>query len=87
MMELQSAMERETDHCTTIICSGNGSKPFLSGSVPNLQFHSGSVQLDRLQFEIDTDRRDEIVVEGVVAESQQQTRFTHSGVTNHEQFH
>jgi len=63
----------------------NGAESFLSGCVPDLELDRLSVQLDRSNFEVDTDRRNVGFGVSVIRESKEQTRFTDTGVSNKEQ--
>ena len=63
----------------------DGVEPLLAGGVPDLQLDLLAAQLDRLDLEVDPDRRDERVVEGVVREPEEDARLPHPGVADQEQ--
>ena len=58
----------------------------LTYSVPDLELDGLSIQLDCSDFEINTNGGDVGFGVSVVCESEEQTRFTDTGVSNKEQF-
>lgn len=70
---------------TAVVRRCNGTESFLSGGIPNLELDCLSVQLDRSNFEIYTDRGNVGFGVSVIRESKKQTRFTNTGVSNKEQ--
>jgi hypothetical protein len=68
------------------ITSGNSPKPFLAGSIPNLQFDSFTVDFDIFDFEVDADGGDEGGGEGIVGVSEEEAGFAHAGIADHEEF-
>lgn len=52
-------VDKEDTHGTSVVCSGDGAKAFLARGVPNLQLDSLSIQLNRSNLEVDSNRRDE----------------------------
>jgi hypothetical protein len=69
-------IDKEDAHRAAVVCSCDRTEAFLTGRVPNLQFHSLAIQLDGANFEIDSDRGDERRGEGVFAESQETARLS-----------
>ena len=63
----------------------DGAKTLLPRSIPNLQLDSLAVDFHVLDLEVDSDGGDERWGEGVVSVTQQQARFAHAGVSDHEQ--
>lgn len=55
---------------------GDGAEAFLPGSVPDLELDLGGVDVNVLDFEVDTDRRDERRRERIVSIPQQQAGLT-----------
>jgi hypothetical protein len=58
----------------------------LAGGIPDLQLDPLSIEFNRPDFEVDSDRGDEGRCEGILAESQQATRFADAGVAYEEEF-
>ena len=57
-------------HGATVVGGGDGAESLLAGSVPNLQLDLLSVHFDGADFEVDSYRRYERGVEGVLGESE-----------------
>lgn len=75
-------IDEENTHRAAVVCSCDGTEAFLTGRVPDLQFHSLAIQLDGADLEIDSDRSDERWGEGVFAESQKTARLANAGVSD-----
>ena len=75
----------ENTLCTAEVGCGNGTEPFLTRGIPNLKLDALTVHLDVLDLEIDSDGGDEGGGEGIVGVTEEETGFTHAGVTDHEQ--
>ena len=73
------------DSMSATIKSGSYcSKPFLSCSVPQLQFDYFPVKLQRVDLEIYTDRGIVAIAVGIVRKSKQKARLSHPSVPNNE---
>lgn len=75
-------VDKENAHRAAVVCSCDGTEAFLARGVPDLQFHSLSIQLDGADFKIDSDRGDERRGERVFAEPQETARLAHAGVSD-----
>ena len=64
--------------CMLIITGCNCTEPFLTRSIPNLQFDTFAVQLDRPNFKVNSNRSNKRRGEGVVGETEQQTAFANT---------
>lgn len=71
---------------TPKITSGNSPKPFLSGSIPNLQFDPFTIHFNILDLKVDADGGDEGGGEGIVGVSEEEAGFAHAGIADHEEF-
>lgn len=60
----------------------DGSIPFLPSSIPNLKLQPGTVHIDRLNLEIDTDGSYVAGLELVLTEPNKNVALTHSTVAN-----
>jgi hypothetical protein len=78
-------VNQEDAHRATVVGSRDGSETFLTSCVPDLQFHSLSVQLDCANLEVNTDGCNEGRGERVLAEAQQTARFAHTGIPDQQQ--
>lgn len=78
-------VDQENAHRATVVGGGDGSKTFLASCVPNLQFHSLSVQLDRTDLEVNSDGCNEGRSERVLAKAQQTARLAHTGIPDQQQ--
>jgi len=65
---------------------GDGAESLLAGRVPDLELDALAIDLDVLDFEVDADGGDEGRGERVVRVTQEEARFAHAGVSDHEQF-
>lgn len=63
-------VHQQDTHGASVICSRDCPEAFLARSIPYLQLHSLSVQLDRSNLEVDTDGGNERRREGVFREAQ-----------------
>ena len=68
-----------------VVGRGDGLESLLAGGVPDLQFHGLSLEVEGSDFEVDSDGREEALVENVIGESEQQGRFSDSRVANQQQ--
>lgn len=75
-------VDKQDPHSTTVVCCSDGTKAFLACCIPDLEFHSFPVQLDRADLEINSDSRDERWSERIFAETQETTRFAHARVSD-----
>lgn len=66
--------------CTFVVSVSDRSKPLLTSSIPNLQFHILIIRLDGLEPEINSDSSHVIFIELVIGESQKQTGFSDWGI-------
>ena len=76
---------------SSIISTGDGSKPLLSCSVPlnipyNLEFYIVAFHLKSPETEIYADCADESVCEGIICEPEEQAGFTYCRVSDQYQF-
>lgn len=55
---------------TLVITAGDCLEPLLASSIPNLQFYCFAINVNRSNFEIDTDCRHEIVIENIILKTQ-----------------
>ena len=78
-------IDNDNSVSAAVVRGCNGAESFLPGCVPDLELDCLSVQLDRSDFEVDTDRRNVGFGVSVIRESKEQTRFTDTGVSNKEQ--
>ena len=90
MLEIQfmnklSDSQSQQNHVLPVVVRRDGVEPLLSRRVPDLQLDLLSPELDGLDLEVDADRRDERVVEGVVGEAEQYARLADAGVADEEQ--
>ena len=67
---------------SSIVAWSQSSESFLSSSVPDLQFDDLFIQLNGLDLEVDSDGVEEVLVEGVLRVSQQQTGLTYAWVAD-----
>ncbi len=72
--------------CSSIIRRGDGSKPLLTSSIPNLQFDRFAVELKCADLEINTDCADVALRISVISKTQQQARLSDTGITDEKQF-
>lgn len=61
-------VDEQDTHRAAVVGGGDGSKTFLAGSVPYLQFHALAVQVDGADLKIYPDGCDETWCEAVFAE-------------------
>lgn len=73
---------KQDSHSPSIVCSGDGSESFLSSSIPNLKFHSLSIQLYGPDLEIYSDSGDKRGRKAVFAESKKTTRLSDAGISD-----
>jgi len=64
----------------------NGSKALLSGSVPDLQFHFRSIDVEHFDFEVDPDCRDIGLPKFTLTKGREQVGFTNSTIANDDNF-
>ena len=83
---ISNIINQQNPHSTPIIRRRNRAKPFLSRSIPDLQFHSLAVELDGADFEVDAYGGDEGGGEGVFAEAEEAAGFAYAGVAYEEEF-
>jgi len=69
-------------HGTPVVARRDCMEPLLSRRVPDLQLDFLPPELDGLDLEVNTDRRDECVVERVVREPEQDACLSHARVTD-----
>jgi len=65
-------------HRAAVVRRRDRAEALLPRRVPDLKLHALAVDLHRLDFEVDPDRRDERGRERVVAEPQQQATLAHT---------
>ena len=71
---------------TLVVGSSDGLEALLASGIPDLELDLLGVNLDGLDFEVDSDGRHEVVCEGVVSETDQEGGFTHTGTADEEHF-
>jgi hypothetical protein len=64
-------VDQENAHRATVVGGRDGSETFLTGCIPDLQFHSLAIQLDCTDLEVDTNGCNEGRGERVLTEAQQ----------------
>eukprot|EP00601_Ochromonadales_sp_CCMP2298_P000657 CAMPEP_0173177186 /NCGR_PEP_ID=MMETSP1141-20130122/4857_1 /TAXON_ID=483371 /ORGANISM="non described non described, Strain CCMP2298" /LENGTH=183 /DNA_ID=CAMNT_0014099571 /DNA_START=298 /DNA_END=850 /DNA_ORIENTATION=- len=79
-------VHQEDALCSAEVRGRDGAEALLSRGVPYLQLDALAVQLDILDLEIDSYRRDEGGGEGVVGVPQQEARFSDTTIADHQQF-
>ena len=57
--------QTETEKLTTVVWGGQGAESFLASCVPNLKLYHVIVMLDCLEFEINSDCVENVLIEGV----------------------
>ena len=65
---------------TSVVGGGEGAEALLPGGVPDLKLDHVIVVLDVLELEVDTDRVEKVLVEGVLRVPQQEARLAHPTV-------
>ena len=71
---------------TFVVGIGDGSKAFLSSSIPNLQFDVPTVGVDGFESEVNTNGGHIILVELIVCEPQQEATFSYWWVAHNDVF-
>lgn len=61
-------INKEYAHCSPVISRRNRPKPFLPSRIPNLEFDTLAVQLNRANLEVDANCGDERRCKGILAE-------------------
>jgi hypothetical protein len=77
--------DQQDAHGVPVVRSGDGSEPFLSRSVEQLQLDLLAVKVDRSQLEVDADGGRAAQVESVVGEAQKQAALAHGTVSDQHQ--
>lgn len=67
---------------SAVVTGGDGTKPLLTGGVPNLQFDGLAVQLDGADLKVHPNGADVALCVGVVSKTQQKTGLSYSRVSN-----
>eukprot|EP00612_Vaucheria_litorea_P004569 CAMPEP_0171462820 /NCGR_PEP_ID=MMETSP0945-20130129/6706_1 /TAXON_ID=109269 /ORGANISM="Vaucheria litorea, Strain CCMP2940" /LENGTH=192 /DNA_ID=CAMNT_0011989425 /DNA_START=166 /DNA_END=745 /DNA_ORIENTATION=+ len=70
----------------SVIGTGNGSEPFLTRRIPNLQFNRLFVNFNGSEAKIDADGADVTLCEGVVGESQEEAAFPDARIADQNEF-
>jgi hypothetical protein len=68
--------------CPSVIRASNCSKTFLTSGIPDLQLDGGTIDVDGLNFEIDTDGGNEGFGESIISESKEQRTLSYARVSN-----
>jgi len=66
----------------SVIRTGDGTEPLLASSVPNLQLDRFAVDVESSYFKVHTNGADVRVGVGVIGESKEEARFSHSRISN-----
>lgn len=74
------------DKVTSIICTGDGSEPLLSSSIPNLHFVPFLVNFDGFDFKVDSNSRHIGILKMILTEPGDQVCLSHSTVPNYNNF-
>ena len=69
-----------------VVGGGNGLEALLSGGVPNLELNLFAIDLDGLDFEVDANRRHEVIGEHVVRETHKERGLAHARRANEQHF-
>ena len=77
---ISDIINQQDTHRTTIIRGGNGTETFLASGIPNLEFNTLPVEVNGLDFEIDTNGSNKGGGEGIVGETKEETRLTNTCV-------
>ena len=62
----------------SIIGRGQSSKAFLTGRIPNGQFDSFSIHINVFDLEINSNRRLNVIIKGIIRETKQHGRLEYS---------
>jgi len=68
---------------TSIISAGNGAKPLLARSVPDLQFACLPIQFNHLESKVDTNGREVVINKIIVTESDEERRLADSLIAHY----
>lgn len=79
-------VDHDDSHCSLIVGLSYGFEAFLSCSVPDLQSYLFAIYFDGFYFEVNSDGRQMRCHEVIFAESEKNVSFSHSTVTNNQQF-
>lgn len=60
---VRNVVHRDTSMRVAVVSLRDGAEPFLTSSIPNLHFKDAVVNLERLDFEINTDGAKVVLVE------------------------
>jgi len=59
-----------------VVAAGDGAEALLPSSIPDLQLYGLALKIESTNFEVNTDRRQEALIENVVGETQKQRALT-----------
>ena len=71
-----------TEARTSVVAGSESSETLLARSVPDLQLNDVVVELDSLQFEVDANGVEEVLVERVLMVPHEQARLAHAAVAD-----
>jgi len=72
--------------CSFVVGLGDVFEPLLPSSIPDLQFHLGSIDIDGFKFKVDTDGGYVAVFEDSVAKFSEEDGFAYPAVTDDDDF-
>jgi len=70
---------------TSVVSLSDGSKSFLTSSIPNLHFHLLAIKIYCSNFKVNADCGDVRVLELFTAKAKKQTSFAHSRITYYDE--
>jgi len=76
----------EIESLTSVVGGCEGAEAFLARGVPDLELDDVVFVLNGLEFEVDANGIEKVLVEGVLSVAQQQTRLAHAAVADYEHF-
>ncbi len=81
----RDVVDEEDAHGAAVVGGGDGPKALLAGRVPNLELDALAVEVDDADLEVDPDRGDERVVEGVLGEAEEEARLADGRVADEQE--
>lgn len=71
---------------TSVVAGGEGAEAFLAGCVPNLELDDIVFVLDVLEFEVNANGVEKVLVEGIFCVAQQEATLADTTVANDQHF-